>query len=30
LARSIDEAITNQQIIQLFDGNHVTLFDLRQ
>lgn len=28
MSRSIDEAITNQQIIQLFDGNHVTLFDL--
>ena len=28
LARSIDQAITNTHIIQLFDGNHVTLFDL--
>jgi hypothetical protein len=28
LARSIHEAVTHQHVLQLFDGNHVTLFDL--
>lgn len=29
LARSVDEVVSNQHIIQLFDGNHVTFFDLK-
>ena len=28
LAKSINEVLTNRYIIQLFDGNHVTLYDL--
>ena len=28
LAKSINEVLTNRYIIQLFDGNQVTLYDL--
>ena len=29
LVKSIDERVTGQYIIQLFDGNQVTIFDIK-